>query len=303
MPILFGNASVADRDEEEVQGYKKALDQIFSGTPAAEIDEMIIRDLHALLRGKVWDSGMYKDKDSDIIETYPDGRSRLRFKTVSAAETPAAMGRLVAEYNRCLRESIVHPLIIIAAFNLDFLCIHPFRDGNGRASRILLVRMLLAQGYDVGRYVSIERLIEERKERYYETLEASSRGWHDGRNDPWLYINYLLSVVKAAYKEFSQKAATVRPGRGEKQTRILKAIEAIHQEFSLVELSERCPGVSPETVKKVIKDLKRQGHVELVRAGRNALWRKTGNWEDHCAGPGTQRRRHSGNPRSDCREA
>ncbi|MFZ3109800.1 MAG: Fic family protein [Rectinemataceae bacterium] len=277
LPILAGNARASDRDEEEVQGYKKALDKVFSGFLDAQLDEKSICTLHSLLRGDVWDSGIYKDKDSDIIETYPDGRSRLRFKTVSAAETPSAMAHLISDYVRCVKEDVAHPLLFITAFNLDFLCIHPFRDGNGRASRLLLVGMLLSQGYDVGRYISIERLIEENKERYYETLELSSKGWHEGSHDPWPYINYLLFILKAAYKEFAQRAATVRPERGDKHSRILEAYSSLPENFALVDLVARCPGISPETVRKFIKDQKREGKVEILKAGRGAIWKKLGN--------------------------
>ncbi|MCX7027235.1 MAG: Fic family protein [Spirochaetes bacterium] len=276
LPLLAGNARVSDRDEEEVQGYKKALDRIFSGFLGAQVAVDSIRTLHSLLRGDVWDSGKYKDRDSDIIETYPDGRARLRFRTVPAAETPEAMARLVAEYGRCMKESVAHPLILIAAFNLDFLCIHPFRDGNGRASRLLLLGMLLSQGYEAGRYISIERLIEENKERYYETLELSSKGWHEGRHDPWPYINYLLFILKAAYKELASRAAMIHPERGEKHARILEAFKSLPDSFTLADLISQCPGISPETIRKAIKDLKREGKVEIIKAGRGALWRKLG---------------------------
>ena len=275
LPLLTGNARVSDRDEEEVQGYKKALERIFSGFLDIQVDEDSIRTLHSLLRGDVWDSGMYKDTDSDIIETYPDGRARVRFKTVPAAETPAAMARLVSEYGRCMKEGIAHPLILIAAFNLDFLCIHPFRDGNGRASRLLLLGMLLARGYDVGRYISLERLIEENKERYYETLELSSNGWHEGKNDPWPYINYLLFILKTAYKEFSSRATMIHPKRGEKHARIVEAFESLPQSFTLADLIAKCPGISTETVRKAMKDLKRDGKVEMLKAGRGAIWGKS----------------------------
>lgn len=277
LPLLTGNARVSNRDEEEVQGYKKALERIFSGFLDTKFDEESIRALHSLLRGNVWDAGMYKDKDSDIIETYPDGRARLRFKTVPAAETPAAMARLVFEYGRCMQEGIAHPLILIAAFNLDFLCIHPFRDGNGRASRLLLLGMLLSQGYDVGRYISLERLIEENKERYYETLELSSKGWHEGKNDPWPYINYLLFILKTAYKELALRATMIHPERGEKHARIVEAFESLPQSFTLADLIAKCPGISPETVRKAMKDLKRDGKVEVLKAGRGAVWGKSRN--------------------------
>lgn len=130
------------------------------------------------------DAGEYKERDSDIIEKYPDGRQRVRFVTVRAADTPQYMQALVKSWHRCIEERWVHPLVALAAFNLDFLCIHPFRDGNGRVSRLLFLLGCYQLAYQVGRYISLERLIEENKERYYETLELSSQGWHEGKHDP-----------------------------------------------------------------------------------------------------------------------
>jgi Fic family protein len=145
-------------------------------------------------RGEIWEAGKYKDKDSDIVERYPDGRERVRFKAVSALETKEYMRDLVETWNRCLAERWVHPLIAMAAFNLDFLCIHPFHDGNGRVSRLLFLLQCYHLGYKVGRYISLERLIEQNKECYYETLEQSSQSWHEGKHDPWPHVNYLLYI-------------------------------------------------------------------------------------------------------------
>ncbi len=142
-----------------------------------------------LSRGTIWDAGQFKDVDGEIIERYPDGRSRVRFKPVSAALTPEWTAKLIADWHRCWRDRQVPGLIALAAFNLDFLCIHPFRDGNGRVSRLLWLLQAYHLGYEVGRYISLERLIAQNKERYYETLELSSQRWHEGRHDPWPFIN------------------------------------------------------------------------------------------------------------------
>ncbi len=276
MPLLAGGSQVRDRNEEEIQGYKKALDLIFGSPALLPVAETSFKSLHALVRGEIWDAGLYKDRDSDIIEKYPDGRERVRFHTVPAAQTPDAMGRLVVDFDQCLRERAVHPLLAIAAFNLDFLCIHPFRDGNGRVSRLFLVLMLLAAGYEVGRYISLERLIEENKERYYETLEISSIGWHEGSHDPWPLINYLLFILKTAYKEFETRATSVKAPRGEKRERILLALETLPETFSMADLAAKCPGISLETVRKAVKDLRGEGKIAVLKAGPDALWRKVG---------------------------
>ena len=150
----------------------------------------------------------------DIIEKFADGRSRIRFRTVSAKETPEAMAEMIELWQRGLREKWVDPLILAAALNLDFLCIHPFRDGNGRVSRLLFMLAVYHCGLEVGRYISLERLIEENQERYYEVLEQSSQHWHEGKHDPWPTINFLLYILKQACQEFERITCKVsnKPG-------------------------------------------------------------------------------------------
>ena len=182
--VVLGKTLLQDRDEEEVRGYRQALDVIHKRGVDLPISEETILELHRLARGDIWDAGKYKEKDGDIIERYPDGRQRVRFKTVPTAKTPAAMDRLLEMWGLCLKERWVHPLVALAAFNLDFLCIHPFRDGNGRVFRLLLLLQTYHLGYEVGRYISLERLIEENKERYYETLEIEFPGVAPGTPRP-----------------------------------------------------------------------------------------------------------------------
>ena len=160
-----------------------------------------IRELHRLTAGGIGDAGQYKEKDSDIIEKSPDGRQRIRFQTVPASETATRVCELVSLWKDCFGERRIHPLILLAGMNLDFLGIHAFRDGNGHVSRLLLLLQCYHLCLEVGRYVSLERVIEGNKERYYETLEQSSQHWHEGTHDPWPYIDYILFVLKSAYLE------------------------------------------------------------------------------------------------------
>jgi len=185
--IIFGQPLLRDRDEEEVRGYRQALTWIHGQGSKIPISEETVSELHRMTRGEIWDAGKYKEKDGDIIEKFPDGRSQVRSKTVPAADTRTYMRDLVELYDDAIKERKVPPLVLLAAFNLDFLCIHPFRDGNGRVSRLLLLLQCYHSGFEVGRYISLERLIEQNKERYYETLQQSSQGWHDGKHDPWPY--------------------------------------------------------------------------------------------------------------------
>src|SRR5438128_4704627 len=194
--LIFGKPALRDRDEEEVRGYRDALKLIHESGATLPISEATVKKLHKLSRGEIWDAGLYKEKDVDIIQTYADGRSRIRFKTLPAKQTPKGMAEMVELWERGVQEKWVPPLVLAAALNLDFLCIHPFRDGNGRVSRLLFLLACYQLGFEVGRYISLERLIEENKERYYEMLEASSQGWHDGKHDPWPFISYLLYILK-----------------------------------------------------------------------------------------------------------
>lgn len=206
--VVLARSPLRDRDEEEIRGYRDALDLIHDQHKQLTVSEKTILQLHRLSRANLGDAGQYKKKDSDIIEKLPDGRARIRFRTVSAQKTPAAMKQLIKAWDDSLDERVVHPAIAMAAMNLDFLCIHPFRDGNGRVSRLLLLLKLYHLGFEVGRYISLERVIEENKDRYYETLEQSSQGWHEGKHDPWPYINYILFILKTAYRELEERVGS-----------------------------------------------------------------------------------------------
>src|SRR5258708_5813783 len=200
--VVFGKALLRDREEEEVRGYRKALDLIHHKGAKLSITEATIRQLHSLSRGGVGDAGEYKQTENDIIEVHPGGRREVRFRTVQASDTAPFMAEMIKRWQEVQTQRAVHPLIALAALNLDFLCIHPFRDGNGRASRLLFLLTCYHAGLEVGRYISLERLIEQNKERYYETLKLSSAGWHEGKHNPWPYINFLLYTLLDAHKEF-----------------------------------------------------------------------------------------------------
>ena len=187
------------------------------------------------------------------------------------------MKETIRLWNEQLTARQVHPLILLAAMNLDFLCIHPFRDGNGRVSRLLFLLQCYHLGFEVGRYVSLERVIEENKERYYETLEESSRNWHDGAHDPWPYINYVLFVLKSAYCEFEERAGQVKSPRGAKTALVEAAIAASPGEFSLSHLERACPGVSRDMIRRVLRDLQKAKLVVCLGRGPGATWRKEGN--------------------------
>jgi Fic family protein len=273
--IIFGKPALRDRNEEEVRGYREALRLIHEQGGGLAVSEETICRLHRLSRGEIWDAGRFKERDGEIIQKYADGRERVRFRPVPAAQTSQAMAELVSLWARALRERPVDPVIALAAFNLDFLCIHPFRDGNGRVSRLLLLLQCYHLGYEVGRYISLERLIEQNKERYYETLEQSSTGWHEGKHDPWPYMNYLLFVLKTAYREFEDRVGQTAEPRGAKTELIARAIQNAMGSFSVGDLQRECPGVGLDLIRATLKRLRAEGRVECLGRGQQARWQKT----------------------------
>jgi Fic family protein len=278
--LIFGKPLLRDRNEEEVRGYRDALELIHGEGARLPVSEATILRLHELARAGASDAGQYKERDSDIIEKYPDGSERVRFHTVSAVQTPA-FTREMLDLGRQGSEVRWVPLpLLMAAMNLDFLCIHPFRDGNGRASRLLLLLQSYHLGFEVGRYISLERLIEENKARYYETLEQSSQGWHEGRHDPWPYIHYLLYILKSAYKELEARVGQVEAPRGAKTQFILKAIGRMDDPFQVADLQRTSMGAGLDMIRKVLQSLRREGKVECLVRGKKALWRKTSRWAD-----------------------
>lgn len=267
--LVFGTPLLRDRDEEEVRGYRDALTLIHERG----------RDLHRMTRGQIWDAGRYKEKTGPIVEHRPDGTTRVRFTPVEAgARTEAAMAELVERCDACVRHRVVPPLVAVGAFGLDFLCVHPFRDGNGRVSRLMMLLLCYHAGAEVGRYVSPERLIEASKDRYYETLEQCSQGWHEGTHNPWPFINYVLWVLNAAYREFEQRVGDAKAPRGEKTGIVIAAIDRAVGDFSIASLQEQTPGVGVDLTRRVLKDLQADGRVECLGRGRTATWRKTASW-------------------------
>jgi Fic family protein len=274
--LIFGKPALRDRDEEEVRGYRDALNLIHENGANLPVTEATIKKLHKLCRGEIWDAGQYKEKDVDIIQTYADGRSRVRFKTVPARQTPKALAETVELWQRGVREKWVHPLVLAAALNFDFLCIHPFRDGNGRVSRLLFLLACYHCGIEAGRYVSLERLIEQNKERYYEVLEQSSQRWHEGQHDPWPTMNFLLFILTQACKEFEQRVGQVKAPRGAKAGLVLAAIRQELGDFRLADIERACPGVGREWIRTLLADLKAAGEVSCQGKGPAARWRHLG---------------------------
>lgn len=272
--IVFGKPSLRDREEEEVRGYRDALNWIHEKGARLPISVETILKLHQMCRGAVWDAGSYKEKDVDIIQSYPDGRSRVRFKTVPPEQAPRYLAESLELWQQGLKEKWIHPLVLACALNFDFLCIHPFRDGNGRVSRLLFLLSLYHCGYEVGRYISLERIVEDNKERYYEVLEQSSQQWHEGNHDPWPVLNFLLFILIEACREFEQRVGQMTSARGAKTEQVCRAIESAGKEFTVTDIERHCPGVSRDMVRRVLGERKAAGLIECVGRGPGAKWAK-----------------------------
>ncbi len=273
--LVFGTPMLRDRDEEEVRGYRAALDLIHSKRAALLPTPATMQELHRLTRGDIWDAGQYKKRAEPIIENFTDGRSRIRFMPVEAgAATIAAMQELVSLWTISQNDKLVHPLVAMGGFVLDFLCIHPFRDGNGRVSRLLMLLLAYHAGAEVGRYISLERLIEQNKDRYYETLEQSFQGWHEGTHNPWPFINYVLWILKHAYEEFEQSVGDTTEPMGAKARLVRVAIDSRHGSFSVGELESACPGVGRDWIRQILRKMKADGELRSFGRGAGARWER-----------------------------
>jgi Fic family protein len=273
--LVFGSPTFRDRDEEEVAGYRRALELIHTRGSGLAVTEQTICDLHRLTRGDIWDAGKYKERSEPIIERRAGLPDRIRFMPVEAGEaTQAAMTELVERYGVIARDRRISPLLLAGGLVLDFLCIHPFRDGNGRTARLLMLLLGYHAGAEVGRYISLERLIEQNKDRYYETLEASSQGWHEGRHNPWPFVNYTLWIMKEAYSEFEQRVGMTDGPIGAKAQLVREVIAKQAGSFSVSELERLCPGVGRDWIRMVLRKLRDENKVRSFGHGAGARWER-----------------------------
>ncbi len=274
--VVFGKGVLRDRNEQEVRGYQSALAWIHAKAERLSLKVETVLRLHALSHPEGYDSGKFKEHDGEIIEKHPDGCVTLRFKPIPAREAPAATERMCDLYARLIKEKEVPSLVVLAAMNLDFLCIHPFRDGNGRVSRLLFLLSLYHQGFGAGRYISLERIIEQSKDRYDETLRQSSRSWHEGKHDPWPFTNYLLFTLKEVYREFEARYESTSLPSGEKTEAVRRAVAGFPGDFHVTELQKRCPEVSLDMIRKVLKDMSLEKSIQCLGRGKHAKWQRIG---------------------------
>lgn len=266
-----------DRSEQEVAGYRDVLASIHANYARTKLSPDLILDWHRMLYRYTGEkAGHWKSQDNAILEVRPDGRQVVRFKPVSAVGTPKFMERLVRDFNDALGEGKTDPLLLIASFVLDFECVHPFKDGNGRIGRLLTLLLLYQSNYEAGRYIGLERIVEESKETYYEALFQSSQRWHDGDHDLRPWWEYFLGMLTAAYKEFESRVGTLTSARGAKREMVRNAVDRLPARFKFADLQKACPGVSYPTLKRALADLKRDGQLRCLGKGRDAQWERKG---------------------------
>ena len=272
--IVDDRATPQDRSEQEIAGYRDALELIHENAEHIPFSEGVLLQLHrTLYRYHPDEGGSWKMTNNDIVERKPDGTiSRIRFRTVSAVETPQAIADLLSGYNRARAEG-VEPLIVVPLSVFDFLCIHPFRDGNGRVGRLLTLLLLYHFDYWVGRYISLERIIEESKETYYEALEASSQDWHSGKHDVHPWLRYFWGMLLRAYREFEERAGNMEAGTRTEMIRRL--VEVRKTPFAISEIEDELPNVSRDMIRFVLRQMRDEGVIESTGIGRGAKWRKT----------------------------
>lgn len=266
----------ANRDEEEIAGYRDVLATIHENYDDIPLSPNTILQLHRDLYG-FQASGMgghWKNSDNVISETGADGKSRVRFTPIPAFETPEAMERLCRAYTEALQQGTHDPLLLTALFVFDFLCVHPFNDGNGRMSRLLTLLLLYRNKYIVGKYISIEMLIEKSKETYYETLQASSFQWNENGNDYQPFIRYLLGIILKAYREFESRVEHIVLTRPNKANRIRMIFEQKLGRITKGGIAAQCPDISQSMIERTLKTLLEEEFIAKVGGGRSTAYVK-----------------------------
>jgi Fic family protein len=262
-----------NRSEAEFVGYRTALDYLYAGDQGP-LSLGLILHLHRLLLSFAdGGGGRLKLHDNLVVEGGEDRKRRVRFTPITAQETPHYMTELVERTNLALADATAHPLIVVAAFTLDLSCIHPFADGNGRVARLATSLLLGRVGYSVGRYISIERLIFEHKDAYYTALGASTVRWFDdGQHTLWPWARYLFERLGAAYDRFEARVAA-ETGPGNKQDRV-RAYVLSHgpARFRITDIRSALPGISDQTIRLVLAELKSSGLAINDGPGRSASW-------------------------------
>jgi len=265
-----------NRSEQEIAGYRDVLNTIHANYADIPFTTGVVlqfhRDLYQFIPGQ---GGKWKPADNEITEIQSDGTKVVRFYPVPAHMTPDAMDTLHKQFAELWQTGEIEPLLLIPTYILDFLCIHPFLDGNGRMARLLTLLLLYKAGHEVGRYISLEQMVEQTKEGYYDTLYTSSQGWHDSEHAILPWWEYFLGVMLfGSYQEFERRVGLVTTSRGAKREMILDTVNHLPRQFQIGDIERACPGVSRPTINRALKELRDQGKIICIKPGRDARWEK-----------------------------
>ncbi len=277
--IVMNKTTPKGRSEREIAGYRDVLNTVHENYDYLPIRPGMILQLHRDLY-KFSNSAMggtFKNSDNIIAEELPDGTKRIRFQPVPAWETTEAMDTLCKALQEASVDPELDPLLLMPMFILDFLCIHPFNDGNGRMSRLLTLLLLYRSGYLVGKYISIERLIADSKETYYEVLQESSNGWHEEENDYLPFVRYMLGIVVAAYREFSSRVDILITKGLSKPDRVREIVRNTTGRITKTQIMRQCPDISQKTVERALAEMLKNSEIIKIGGGRYTSY--TWNWE------------------------
>lgn len=268
--LVMEKAEPQNRSEEEIAGYREVLATVHDSYEYISIRPNNILQLHRDLYGfsSSDTGGRFKNTDNVIAESGKVGKQRVRFAPVPAFQTAEAMEALCSEFNSAIDRSEYDPLLLIPMFILDFLCIHPFNDGNSRMSRLLTLLLLYRSGYIVGKYISMEMLIEKTKETYYEALQNSSIGWHDNTSDYTSFVRYYLGVVLKGYNDFQDRVEHLKYRKISKTERVKAVFEKKLGIIKKSDIATLCPDISETTIERSLKELLESGYIEKVGKGR-----------------------------------
>ena len=272
--LVKSKAEPRNRSEQEIAGYREVLSLIHDSYDYMVLRTNVILQLHRDLYqfSPASYGGSFKNSDNVIAEIDSSGQSRVRFQPLSAFETPDAVERLTNTFVEAIRTEKYDPLLLVPLFILDFLCIHPFNDGNGRMSRLLTLLLLYRSGYIVGKYISVEMIIEKTKETYYEVLQESSAGWYEGKNAYLPFVKYYLEVILSAYKEFSARVQLMQDRSLSKPERIRRLFANTLQKLSKRLILEKCPDISASTVEATLAALLKEGYIIKIGAGKTTAY-------------------------------
>lgn len=267
--IVLDKTTPQTRNEQEIAGYRDVLATIHENYEYIPLRPSMILQLHRDLYkfSGMSIGGSYKNSDHVIAETDAEGNRFIRFQPVPAWETSEAIDLACKAYDEAVKQG-ADPLLLVPMFILDFLCIHPFNDGNGRMSRLLTLLLLYRSDYIVGKYISIEKVIEQSKETYYEALQQSSLGWHENENDYAPFVRYMLGAIVAAYRDFSSRAKVLVTSGMSKPERIRELIKGTFGRITKTEIMEQCPDISQATVQRTLIDLHKRGEIIKLSGGR-----------------------------------